>query len=310
MMLLQCLRKIADGGCCVILSIHHPNVSMLESMDHVFVIHEWRSFFHCDTGDIRLYFENRGLPVPDAENPADHMLSVTQTHTVQDLEKRGFFATHDGADRTVDTTQHDSNLSPDTGDDAKSVGSSMAERVKRHPTSSWMEAKHLLVREARCIARDKSAFLFRTVICSLSVVFAIVFYGVADGNIESSLDFISHLGALVYFFFCGFIFSPSMVIAYIENRPMYDREYRTGHYGMASLAVVIGFKDLLIISMQVLFSSLIAFWAIGFQSRFWYFCCVNIFNVFSVTPSKCISWVVTMAIFKHTHSHHLINYGS
>lgn len=273
---------------------------MVESMDHVFVIHGGRCFFHCDTADIRQYFENRGLPVPAAENPADHMLTVTQTHTVQDLEERGFFEAQLGDGEKLDATQHETNFSQDTGE-TSNVGGIIAEWVKKHPTSFWIEGKTLLVREARCIVRDKFALLLRIGICSLSVVFAITLNGVADDNIESSLDFTSHLGALVYFFFCGFIFTPSLVIAYIENRPMYDREYRTGHYSMASLAVVNGLKDLLIITTQVVFSSLIAFWAIGFQSRFWYFCCVNIFNVFSVTSGEyftaTVNLVVTIAMF-------------
>ena len=304
MMLLQCLRKIADSGCCVMLSIHHPNIPMFESLDHVFVIHQGRSFFQCDKTDVRQYFETRGVPVPSAENPADHMLTVTQTYTAQDLEDRGFFKSHttfpgEESDVTQDNSEDDDDgalLSPQpahgpttNGEDDRqhpksfsAIEDSFAQLAKKHPTSLWMETKNLLLREFRRTKRDKAALYFRAGLSLLGGVFGIVFHGVADATIDSPLDFTSHVGAMFFFFNCGFILSPSLVIEYIESRPMYDREFRTGHYHIASLAVVNALRELLIIVMQIVFTSLITFWSIGFQGRFWYLCFAFIFNVFSV----------------------------
>jgi len=271
---------------------------MFESLDHVFVIHQGRSFFQCDTADVRQYFETRGVPVPSAENPADHMLTVTQTYTAKDLEGRGFFKSHTTfTGEESDVTQHSSESEDDgpttngEGDcqhpkSFSAIADSLAQLAKKHPPSLWMETKNLLLREYRRTKRDKAALYFRAGLSLLGGVVGIVFHGVADATIDSPLDFTSHVGAMFFFFFCGFIFSPSLVIEYIENRPMYDREFRTGHYHIASLAVVNALRELLIIVMQIVFTTLITFWSIGFQGRLWYLLFAFIFNVFSVISGR------------------------
>lgn len=187
------------------LSIHHPNLSMFESLDHIYVVHKGRSFFQCDTADVRQYFAVRGLPVPEAENPADWILTVTQTHDVQDLEDRGFFSTHKAgaAERDSATEDWDSSSEKDyqmvdldasihSADDVPGYVStvSCSQLVKEDPTSTWMETKNLAMREFRRAKRDKDAMVFRIGIAIVgSVVFAVVFNGVADGTIESASDF-------------------------------------------------------------------------------------------------------------------------
>ena len=216
MMLLQCLNKIADSGCCVLLSIHHPNISMFESLDHVFVVHQGRSFFQCDSAGIHQYFEARGIPVLNAENPSDWILTVMQTHNIQDLEDRGFFSAHktvtgekldgsqdkkreddpsltelDATDSDADYQRVDLDVSNHSADSLSFASSaSFARLVKDNPTSIWMETKNLLVREAHRAKRDKAAAAFRLGVSFFgAIVFAIVFHGVADGTIESPLDF-------------------------------------------------------------------------------------------------------------------------
>lgn len=288
MVLLSCLRKIADSGCCVMMSIHHPNLLMFNAIDHVMVLHLGRCFFQCNTPEVPAYFESRGLPVPDSENPADWMLTVTQIHDVDELQSRGFFSSQAGAVKNdnLDPTAHDSGHS--TRIEGAST-SNVARMVKENPTSFWTESKHLLLREARRASRDKASACFRLAVPFFGgVIFAAVFHGIADDTIDSSVDFLSHVGCLFFYFFCGFIVAPAIVIEFIESRPMYTREFRTGHYRIASLAAVSALREFLLIAIQSFVGMVVCFWSVGFQGNFGYLFAVQVLNVFSVTSSSIL----------------------
>jgi hypothetical protein len=128
------------------------------------------------------------------------------------------------------------------------------------------------------------------------VLFGIVFLGVADNAIESSTDFLSHTGALFFFLFCGFMTAPDIALEFIDHRPIFEREFRTGHYHLVSHAIVNIIREVTIVLVQCLSAFPVAFFAIGFKGRFWYLFLVYFANVFSFgnpRHSDCISMPTT-----------------
>lgn len=322
-LLLQCLRKIANCSCSLLFSIHHPNQTMFNLLDHVIVIHSGRTMFQCDTKNVRHYFSNRGLPVPKGENPADWMLTVSQIYSAEYLQEQGFFPNHNDNSKAADGTDGDNEnaamLMPkllsminedeektgggggDTGGPEKiveendndeempldveagtltnsnkdktqqdvkspdllkatssgyiqppelterkssgmrrsklanslrgSIRKNTAEIVQQmmddEPTTFGMELRLLWSREFLKLKREKKQNTYRMGIAlGGGAVIAIVCKGVADGVIESDVDFRSHVGISFFCLFCGYIASPSIVLDFLERREMFDREYR------------------------------------------------------------------------------------
>ena len=223
---LKCIRDVTDSGCCLIMSIHHPNIQMFETIDNVILIHEGRCMLQCNVPDIPKLFQERGCPVPEGENPADWMLTVTQTHDVRDLKKMGFFHAyqHQHSSPTteamsIDSTIHESKEElQDNGIPSFSLPQSDAcERVDnrnsntvtstihalklKDPNTLVTEVSMLLEREWNRTKRDRSENLYRIFLAVFGgSIFGIVFQDVARGPIDSIVDFNNHTGAFFFFF--------------------------------------------------------------------------------------------------------------
>jgi len=290
-LLLKCLRRLADSGCSILVSIHHPTQIMFESFNHVMVIHAGRTMFQCDVADVPRYFADRDLPIPKTENPADWMLAVSQTYSVNELKEFGFFSSHTdqkGVLRSTMGFEEGFEKELDEGfEDNLPLANGTTQIVHKmmtdEPTSFWMEFKLLFWREVLRTSRDKTSFFARlaTTVCCGGTA-AIVFQGVVDKKVDSLLDFVSHIGAVFLFLFTGYIISPSIVLDFLDRRSMFEREYRTGHYRIWSYSLVAIVDEFFISTFQGGSLFLIVFWAVGFQGRAWYQLLVYVANVWTI----------------------------
>jgi hypothetical protein len=119
--------------------------------------------------------------------------------------------------------------------------------------------------------------------------FAVVFAGVADGHVDSIIDLLSHAGALFFLFFCSSIVAPSAMKDAIIERPVFEREYRTGHYRIWTYILCKTLSDAMTFLTLGLFTCLISFYFIGLKGRFWY-----LFLVYST--SGWVSTLITVAV--------------
>jgi hypothetical protein len=154
--------------------------------------------------------------------------------------------------------------------------------VEQHK-SGWRSGCLLLRRaEWKRAIRDKVPTLSRVAVAlSGGVLLGIVFLRVADNAIESSTDFVSHAGALFFFLFCGCVAANDIALEIIDHRPIFEREFRTGHYHLVSHAIVNIIREASIVLVQSLLAFPVAFLAIGFQGRFWYMFLICFTNAFS-----------------------------
>jgi len=279
-MLLQCLRKIADCGCSILISIHHPSVPMFQTMDRIMVLHRGRCFFQCNTSAVHQYFEDRGIPVPEGENPADWMLTISQTKTVQDLEARGFFSAPTITCGELQVPLDATNIQ---GEGLNNFG--VHQMIQEQPKSICTEMKLLLLREGQGLIRD-TGLLIRRACLSLfgGTLLSVVYYGVADDEIGSPEDLSSHVGLIFFTLLISCVVSPPIILESIDNRPMLSREMRTGTYCILSFAVVNFLRDILVTLYMGVLYFVPVFWSVGFQGRFWY-----LFFVLITTPVSIIS---------------------
>lgn len=90
--LCQVLRKVAAAGSAVLLTIHQPSSEIFTSaIDNLILLKQGRVLYGGKQGDVCDYFENRGFACPVHHNPADYILHIAQTHTIQQLQSDGFF---------------------------------------------------------------------------------------------------------------------------------------------------------------------------------------------------------------------------
>ncbi len=87
----QLLKKVANAGSSVLFTIHQPSSEIFSSFDRLILLNKGRVMYQGLVPDIPAYFGDRGHPVPQHYNPADHIMRVALTNSMDALEKAGFF---------------------------------------------------------------------------------------------------------------------------------------------------------------------------------------------------------------------------
>lgn len=249
----------------MLLSIHHPNLQMFQTLDHVILLHGGRCLLQSSVANIREVFENRGLPVPLGTNPADWMLEVSQRHEPEVLEKEYGFFDSAGDSNRASSTNMSRHLSA-------SLASNNNEAPKDRSCAYFQELGLLLSREWKRRRRARMAtFLTFAMPVGCSLLMGFVFQGVAQDDLESLTSFQSHVGALFFNLLSAIIVAPGIMMDFVDQRPLFEREYRTNHYALTSYALSKAVADAVVTLVQCILVTLTSFWTIGFQGRAWYF---------------------------------------
>jgi ABC-type multidrug transport system permease subunit/ABC-type multidrug transport system ATPase subunit len=82
------LRKLADVGQAVLVTIHQPSEQLFSQFDTLLLLAKGgKTVYFGDIGDkattIKEYFGRYGAPCPEAANPAEHMIDVVSGHLSQ-----------------------------------------------------------------------------------------------------------------------------------------------------------------------------------------------------------------------------------
>lgn len=82
------LRKLADAGQAVLVTIHQPSAQLFAQFDTLLLLGKGgKTVYFGDIGDnaqtIREYFARHGAPCPPDANPAEHMIDVVSGHLSQ-----------------------------------------------------------------------------------------------------------------------------------------------------------------------------------------------------------------------------------
>ncbi|KAG8066978.1 hypothetical protein GUJ93_ZPchr0005g15818 [Zizania palustris] len=91
-MVVQVLRRIAQSGSVVIMTIHQPSSRILGILDRLLFLSRGRTVYAGTPSGLKPFFSAFGAPVPDNENPAEFALD-----TIRELEHQ-----HDGAAKLVE----------------------------------------------------------------------------------------------------------------------------------------------------------------------------------------------------------------
>jgi len=291
--LCQVLKKVANSGASVLFTIHQPSSEIFNSFDSLILMNRGRVMYQGPTGDVPTYFGERGHPNPPHFNPADWIMQVAQSVTLEQLNKDGFFPTdtralgdafaghEDGKDELGITT---TTRGTDIGGDESQPGLTT-------------QTQMLFSRELRNFKRDKMALGARIGLTTfLSLLVGVIFLDVGseDPNVPSNLQ--SQFGALVmvmimvspapfFYFALHIILAPTIcvsspfqsmfgtaqpaLLAFPEERPVFLREYSTNHYSVLPYFLSRLTMEMVVTAFQVLIQIVITYFMVGFNASFW-----------------------------------------
>lgn len=89
--LCQVLKKVANAGSSVLFTIHQPSSEIFNSFDRLIFLNKGRVFYQGPVTEVPSYFADRGRPSPPNFNPADWIMSVAQSVSMDELNADGFF---------------------------------------------------------------------------------------------------------------------------------------------------------------------------------------------------------------------------
>uniref|UniRef100_A0A0D9VIV3 ABC transporter G family member 5 n=1 Tax=Leersia perrieri TaxID=77586 RepID=A0A0D9VIV3_9ORYZ len=81
LMVVQVLRRIAQSGSVVIMTIHQPSARILNILDRLLFLSRGRTVYAGTPSGLKPFFSEFGDPIPDNENPAEFALD-----TIRELE--------------------------------------------------------------------------------------------------------------------------------------------------------------------------------------------------------------------------------
>jgi ABC-type multidrug transport system ATPase subunit len=158
---MQLLDAVAKTGNTVLFTIHQPSSKIFSSFDKLILLNKGQIMHQGSVTNIAEEFSIAGYPMPNNYNPADWVIDVSQSNSVEDLKKTSFFKEEPTSTKIV----------------AKS-GDKLQIPEQNH-VSMWAELKLLQQREFRDIKRNPIMIIINVCLTSvLAAIFGIMFWDV------------------------------------------------------------------------------------------------------------------------------------
>lgn len=216
--IIQLLKKMAEGSCAVLLTIHQPSSELFAQFDMVVFVREGRIFYQGPVDNVVPHFAAHGYQCPQNYNPCDYVMSLIQVESTEALEKSGVYMLPPGADGDRSRSSSIDFIVSDKPFEI-AVGASFCRQL------GW-----LLHREYLNVVRDKAALGARFgITIFLNVLFGLIFLNSGGRNNGDFEAFATHQGAIMMVTISTMFGSaqPAM-LQFPFERPMFMREYSTG----------------------------------------------------------------------------------
>ena len=264
--LVKLLKTVAGDNTAVLCTIHQPSSEVFHLFDKVIFMKEGKIFYQGPVDTIIDHYGKLGYPCPSSYNPADFIMSLSQTLSDDETKTKSMYMLTD-----PDSTIEAGVAVP------KSPGSIMAgssgkgdEFIVPIAAGYMMQLYMLFQREIRSIKRDKGALIGRFgVTIFLNLLFGLIFLGSGSGDDGDSVDFNAHFGGIVMVTISSMFGSAQPVmIMFPFERPMFMREYATGTYSALSYFVVKTMLDAPLTLATTLVQYILCYFMIGLQGNF------------------------------------------
>ncbi|XP_062230570.1 ABC transporter G family member 1-like [Phragmites australis] len=325
-MVVQVLRRIAQSGSVVIMTIHQPSARILGILDRLLLLSRGRTVYAGTPAGLKPFFAEFGAPIPDNENPAEFALD-----TIREMERQP-----DGAATLADfnTKWQQTSSDKDKNKDDKLMCTmplelAIAESVSRGklvagsgsgnavtgssvPTFAnppWTEVWVLMKRSFTNTGRMPELFAMRLgTILVTGFILATIFWRLDDTpkGVQERLGFFA-MAMSTMFYVCA-----DALPVFVQERHIYLREtahnaYRRISYVLAN--AVVSFPPLVLLSLAF---AVTTFWAVGLAgggSSFLFFVLVVLASFWAgsgfvtflsaVVPHVMLGYTVVVAILAY-----------
>lgn len=259
--LMDVLKKIAEAGATVIVTIHQPPPPVVRKIDNTLLMLGGKILYNGPMGlPVEETFAEKGFPKPSDYNIADWMLQVAQTSSVEDLEKAGFF------EEKVKKTRQP-RISTKTVSTTKAI-----EHV-----GMAIQTRLLFDREIKKLRRDKLALIIKVSSSTIfGLLFGVIFFEVGKSDYVEYAEVLACFGGIANLFISTmFGVANSSLMGFPKDRPVFLREYSTNHYSIIPYSLSKFTVECVEIFLQVFFQVVVGFFLMGFQMSFFYFFALN-----------------------------------
>ncbi|RLN30617.1 ABC transporter G family member 16-like [Panicum miliaceum] len=321
-MVVQVLRRIAQSGSVVIMTIHQPSARILGILDRLLLLSRGRTVYAGTPAGLNPFFAEFGAPIPGNENPAEFALDA-----IRELERQpdGAAALADFCTKWHNTSAVDKESKlmctmPLELAIAESVsrgklvagsgsGSALSGTVPTFANPAWMEVWVLIKRSFMNTARMPELIAMRLgTIMVTGFILATIFWRLDDTpkGVQELLGFFA-MAMSTMFYVCA-----DALPVFVQERHIYHREtahnaYRRISYGLAN--AVVAFPPLVLLSLAF---ALITFWAVGLAggaSSFLFFVLIILASFWAgsgfvtllsaVVPHVMLGYTVVVAILAY-----------
>eukprot|EP00586_Coscinodiscus_wailesii_P011722 CAMPEP_0172513710 /NCGR_PEP_ID=MMETSP1066-20121228/254574_1 /TAXON_ID=671091 /ORGANISM="Coscinodiscus wailesii, Strain CCMP2513" /LENGTH=472 /DNA_ID=CAMNT_0013294091 /DNA_START=61 /DNA_END=1480 /DNA_ORIENTATION=+ len=192
--LVNVLKKVANAGSAVLLTIHQPSSDVFSSFDHLILLHSGRIMYEGSVDVVPSVFAERGFPLPANFNPADWIMKIAKRIPEAELKAAGFFPEDTyslGKPKAITGT-------------VERVGDSTRCLVDEHSGSGKYHAVFTIEfalqfkREMLNMIRNKRLSAVRLLNATfMGLMVGCVFLGAGSRSKDDIMNFQGHFGALV-----------------------------------------------------------------------------------------------------------------
>lgn len=261
--LMEVLKKIADAGATVIVTIHQPPPPVVRKIDNLLLLKGGRLLYAGPMGlPVEEKFTEKNFPKPEDYNIADWILQVAQTNSIEELEKMGLF----------DDEQKDQQQLKN----APVARAESAIATLEH-VGFATQTRLLFDRELKKLFRDKFGFVVKVVSnLAFGLLFGLIFLGVGKSSYVLYPEVTASFGAMVNLFVSTmFGVAQSSLMEFPKDRPVFLREYSTNHYSILPYFLAKFTLECFTVLVQVLAQMIAAFFLMGFRTNFFSFLALN-----------------------------------
>ena len=268
--LMDVLKRIADAGATVIVTIHQPPPPVVRKIDNLLLLLGGKILYDGPMGaKVEEAFGSRGYPKPDDYNISDWILQVAQTNTIDELRGNGFFKDDDKLAKTERASRKFSTITVSAHSDGKAT-------VTEH-VGLVVQTRLLFDRAIKQLVRDKLSFVIRIVVnLAFGLLYGSIFLSVGRSDYVLYPEVMASFGAQSNILI-GTMFgvAQSSLMEFPKDRPVFLREYSTDHYSVLPYFLSKFSLECITAFIQVLSQMIASFFLMGFKANFFKFLSMN-----------------------------------
>ncbi|KAL1249256.1 hypothetical protein QQF64_020261, partial [Cirrhinus molitorella] len=277
---LMLLKRMANSGRTIILSIHQPRYSIYRLFDSLTLLVGGRMVYHGPAQDTLDYFSQNGYTCEPHNNPADFFLDVINGHSTavalnklydnKELDQEQLNSFLKGIEDRLVEEYKNSACYKETKSELEQIikGQDYSTRPKSrtvtYSTSFIHQFKCVLKRTFRNLMMNpQTSFAQVGVMIFLSLLVGAIFFGV-KGN-SSGIQ--NRMGALFFIISNQCFSTMSSAELFITERKLFVHEYISGYYRVSVYFLSKVLSDILFLrTIPGIIFSCLAYWMIGLKA--------------------------------------------